>query len=119
VHVGYDPIAARYNLDFGSTFYFNDGVPAADRVTLLPGVVEIAYHGPIAFTTTHWSVVLAAPDSSPAAAEALEKICRSYWWPLYGFVRRQGYSPEEAQDLTQVFWVINSSRRKPYVGQSP
>jgi RNA polymerase sigma-70 factor (ECF subfamily) len=36
----------------------------------------------------------------------LEKLCRTYWWPLYGFVRRQGYAPEEAQDLTQGFFVM-------------
>src|SRR5437660_7528238 len=57
----------------------------------------------MAFTTTHWSVVLTAQERSPAADAALEKLCRTYWWPLYGFVRRQGYSPEEAQDLRKVF----------------
>ena len=56
------------------------------------------------FTTTHWSVVLAAGQSeSPQAAEALERLCRTYWYPLYAFVRRRGYSPEDAQDLTQEF----------------
>jgi RNA polymerase sigma-70 factor (ECF subfamily) len=48
-------------------------------------------------------VVLAAQGQSPAAQEALEKLCRNYWRPLYGFVRRQGFSPEEAEDLTQSF----------------
>jgi len=57
-----------------------------------------------AFVTTHWSVVLAAQGQSPAADEALEKLCRTYWWPLYGFVRRHGHNPEEAQDLTQGFF---------------
>src|SRR5437870_880655 len=61
--------------------------------------------GPIAFTTTHWSVVLEAQGSTPAAQAALEKLCRTYWWPLYGFVRREGYKPEEAQDLTQAFFA--------------
>ena len=57
------------------------------------------------FTTTHWSVVLAACDSaSPHATEALEKLCRTYWYPLYAYVRRQGHSPEDAQDLTQAFF---------------
>src|SRR5688500_11055563 len=53
------------------------------------------------FEDTHWSVVLAArhPDS-PRAAAALEALCRAYWPPLYAFVRRRGYPPEEAQDLT-------------------
>src|SRR5713101_8316835 len=65
----------------------------------------------VAFVTTHWSVVLAAQDRSPAADEALEKLCRTYWWPLYGFVRRQGYRPEEAQDLTQGFFALLLERR--------
>jgi len=58
------------------------------------------------FTTTHWSVVLAAAQQeSPQAAEALETLCRSYWYPLYAFVRRRGSSPEDAQDLTQGFFA--------------
>ena len=65
----------------------------------------------VAFTTTHWSVVLEAQGSSPAAQEALEKLCRTYWWPLYGFARRQGYGPEEAQDLTQGFFALLLERR--------
>jgi RNA polymerase sigma factor (sigma-70 family) len=64
-----------------------------------------------AFVTTHWSVVLAAQGESAAAEEALEKLCRTYWWPLYGFVRRQGYAPEEAQDLTQGFFAMLLERR--------
>ena len=55
--------------------------------------------------TTHWSVVLAAGQRElPPAAEALEKLCRAYWYPLYVYVRRQGNSPEDAQDLTQGFF---------------
>src|SRR3954447_14018274 len=64
-----------------------------------------------AFATTHWSIVLTAQGRSPAADEALEKLCRVYWWPLYGFVRRQGYTPEEAQDLTQSFFALFLKRR--------
>ena len=67
--------------------------------------------GAVAFATTHWSVVLAAQGSSPAVEEALEKLCRTYWWPLYEFVRRQGYNPEEAQDLTQGFFARLLERR--------
>ena len=63
------------------------------------------------FVTTHWSVVLAAQGSSPVADEALEKLCRTYWWPLYGFVRRDGYTPEEAQDLTQGFFELLLGKR--------
>lgn len=58
------------------------------------------------FATTHWSVVLAAsPGGSPQAQAALETLCHTYWYPLYAFVRRQGRSPEDAQDLTQEFFA--------------
>lgn len=57
------------------------------------------------FQTTHWSMVLlAGRDTSAESAEALEKLCRAYWYPLYAFARRQGCSPEEAQDATQEFF---------------
>jgi RNA polymerase sigma factor (sigma-70 family) len=80
-------------------------VPVDDQVTSLTGVDKTARNGRVAFATTHWSVVLTAQGESPAAREALEKLCRIYWWPLYGFVRRRGYNPEEAQDLTQSFFA--------------
>ncbi len=58
------------------------------------------------FTTTHWSVVLAARDTdSPEADAALAELCRTYWYPLYAFVRRKGHSPHDAQDLTQAFFA--------------
>jgi RNA polymerase sigma factor (sigma-70 family) len=58
------------------------------------------------FATTHWSVVLSTGQSnSSQASEALEKLCRTYWPPLYSYVRRQGYGPEDAQDLTQAFFA--------------
>src|SRR6266436_4398659 len=58
------------------------------------------------FNTTHWSVVLAAGNSSaPHAQQALEMLCATYWYPLYAFVRRRGYSPHDAQDLTQGFFL--------------
>src|SRR5215831_16969419 len=59
----------------------------------------------VPFTTTHWSVVLEAQTESPAAQEALEKLCRIYWRPVYGFVQRQGIGPQEAEDLTQAFFA--------------
>jgi RNA polymerase sigma-70 factor (ECF subfamily) len=64
-----------------------------------------------AFATTQWSIVLTAQGRSPAAEKALEKLCRTYWWPLYGFVRRNGFTPEEAQDLTQGFFALLLQRR--------
>ena len=58
-----------------------------------------------AFATTHWSLVLRAGQlDGPGAAEALEKLCHAYWYPLYAFARREGCDPEEAQDLTQEFF---------------
>ena len=58
------------------------------------------------FTATHWSVVLAARDgTSMQAARALEKLCRTYWYPLYAYVRRKGSSAHDAQDLTQGFFA--------------
>jgi DNA-directed RNA polymerase specialized sigma24 family protein len=61
--------------------------------------------GPDSFHTTHWSIVLAAQDSSaPEAAGALEALCRTYWQPLYAFVRRSGHDVETARDLTQAFF---------------
>jgi len=65
----------------------------------------------IAFTTTHWSVVLEAQGQSPAAQEALEKLCRTYWRPVYGFIKRQGTRTQEAEDLTQGFFSLLLERR--------
>jgi len=58
------------------------------------------------FATTHWSVVLQAGmrDSSQGAA-ALEKLCQTYWYPLFSFIRRQGRTVEDAKDLTQQFFA--------------
>src|SRR5438105_15957321 len=86
-------------------------MPSGDWVKSLTGVGASAQNGALAFTTTRWSVVLTAQGESPAADQALEKLCRTYWWPLYGFVKRQGYSAEEAQDLTQSFFAMLLERR--------
>ena len=68
---------------------------------------------PAAFVTTHWSVVLASTGSdSPQARTALEQLCRTYWYPLYCYIRRRGYSHEDAQDLAQGFllrWLESKS----------
>jgi len=61
------------------------------------------------FATTQWSLVRAAsPDqmNQSRARAALEELCRTYWYPLYAFVRSRGYSAEDAQDLTQAFFAI-------------
>src|SRR5690349_7381465 len=58
------------------------------------------------FVTTHWSLVLQAGEgSSPETAAALETLCRTYWYPLYVFVRAGGRSHEDAVDLTQEFFA--------------
>ena len=58
------------------------------------------------FAATHWSLVLAAGrDGTPGAHAALDKLCRTYWPPLYAYVRRSGCSPADAQDLTQGFFL--------------
>lgn len=61
---------------------------------------------PAVFQTTQWSVLAeAASSNSPGAEHALDELCRNYWYPLYAFVRRQGYPPDEAEDLTQEFFL--------------
>lgn len=60
---------------------------------------------PREFATTQWSVVLAAGGDTSRAAPALAKLCSSYWYPLYAFIRRQGRNAHDAQDLTQAFFA--------------
>jgi DNA-directed RNA polymerase specialized sigma24 family protein len=69
------------------------------------------------FQTTSWSLVLrAAGQSSTQAHEALAKLCQTYWHPVYSFVRRSGYQPDQAQDLTQGFFLV--LLEKNYVGDA-
>ena len=71
------------------------------------------------FATTHWSVVLAAKDAeSPQRIEALERLCRTYWYPLYAYVRRRGFPEHDAQDLTQAFFA-QLLERNAFDGVSP
>jgi RNA polymerase sigma factor (sigma-70 family) len=104
-------ISQEWRLAFHATFYLDRSVPADDEVTSLSAIGGSAQNGSVAFATTHWSVVLTAQDESPAAQEALEKLCRTYWRPIYSFVRRQGIRPEEAEDLTQGFFALLLERR--------
>jgi RNA polymerase sigma factor (sigma-70 family) len=87
--------------------------PLKDDLTSLTAIEPAtpARHGGVAFTTTHWSVVLEAQGESPAAQEALEKLCRTYWRPIFAFLRRQGLPPEEAEDITQGFFAQLLERR--------
>jgi RNA polymerase sigma-70 factor (ECF subfamily) len=66
-----------------------------------------------AFVTTHWSVVQAAGAGDSTAGAALETLCRSYWPPIYAFVRRFGHEPEDARDLTQDFFQRLVERNYP------
>jgi len=73
----------------------------ADNAKDLPGAEHAGW-----FQTTHWSVVLAARDNaSPRAEDAMEKLCRTYWRPLYAYIRREGHDATDAQDLTQEFFA--------------
>jgi RNA polymerase sigma-70 factor (ECF subfamily) len=65
------------------------------------------------FATTQWSLVLAAGDTgAPNGEEALARLCALYWYPLFAFVRRQGHSADEAQDLTQGFFTRLLEKRE-------
>src|SRR5689334_15131385 len=70
------------------------------------------------FPDTHWSVVLRAGDRAgqPQREQALETLCRAYWYPLYAYVRRRGYPEETAKDLTQGFFL--RLLEKNYVGDA-
>jgi len=58
------------------------------------------------FTTTNWSLVLAAGSATaPESRDALARLCERYWYPLYAYVRRHGYDRDESQDLTQSFFA--------------
>jgi len=88
-------------------------VSAEDEITSLTkvGSESTGPRGRAIFSTTNWSVVLEAQGQSPAAQEALEKLCRTYWRPVYSFVRREGTGHEEAEDLTQAFFALLLQRR--------
>src|SRR5580704_12113876 len=73
-------------------------------MTSFPGVGH-GNAGAAPFATTHWSVVRrAGMNPGEESAQALESLCRAYWYPLYAFVRRLGHSPEDAEDLVQAFF---------------
>jgi RNA polymerase sigma-70 factor (ECF subfamily) len=93
------------------TFCLDRSVPVDDSQASGNQIAPTTQDGPVAFTTTHWSVVLEAQGESPAAQAALEKLCRTYWRPIYGYVRRHGIGPEEAKDFTQGFFALLLERR--------
>jgi RNA polymerase sigma factor (sigma-70 family) len=72
--------------------------------------VNLEQHSPLGddprFHTTRWSaVLLSAQSHTPGSQAALADLCRIYWYPIYAFVRRRGSGPEDAQDLTQGFFL--------------
>lgn len=77
------------------------------------------HDGGASFATTHWSVVAqSALTDVPEAANALARLCETYWPPIYSFVRRRGYAPADAQDLTQAFFAF-FLRTKAYARTDP
>lgn len=86
----------------GKTALTMDALLGFNRVmqdSIVPGARE--------FHTTRWSLVLEAQSGTDTtrARDAMAALCRDYWYPLYAFVRRRGYAPHDAQDLTQAFFT--------------
>jgi RNA polymerase sigma-70 factor (ECF subfamily) len=114
-------LCAICGLDLEASFYLNHGVSPPDHAESSPpsesvhtadlhelianGAVPGTQKGAAQFTTTHWSIVVEAQGESAAAQEALEKLCRIYWRPIFSFVQRQDTGPQEAEDLTQAFFA--------------
>ena len=96
----YVPLPALKELQIHTLLSKYGGVNPPEQLTESPGVAAAA------FPTTHWSVVVKAGDSgSLEAASAMERLCRTYWYPLYAFVRRKGHDHHDASDLTQAFFA--------------
>jgi DNA-directed RNA polymerase specialized sigma24 family protein len=57
------------------------------------------------FSPTHWSVVLEARSGASGRGPALEKLCSTYWLPIYGYIRRRGHTAQDSEDLTQGFFA--------------
>ncbi|PYJ73716.1 MAG: hypothetical protein DME75_00835 [Verrucomicrobia bacterium] len=74
------------------------------RLKTTPGTLQ---EGGASFATTHWSeVARCALTDVPSATDALAQLCETYWPPIYSFIRRRGYPPPDAQDLTQSFFAF-------------
>ena len=98
-------------LDFRITLWLGCDVAVGNKVTSVTGIDSTEGNDAVGFATTHWSVVFTAQGKSLEADDALEKICRTYWRPIYGFLRLQGIRLEEAEDLTQGFFAVLLQRR--------
>src|SRR4029077_11477009 len=87
-----------------------------DVLKATPGTLQ---EGGASFATTHWSVVAqSALTDVPEAGNALAELCEMYWPPIYSFIRRRGYAPADAQDLTQSFFAF-FLRTKAYARTDP
>lgn len=91
----------------------------ADTPANIPGPGPVPH--PAGFAVTDWSAIyLANGPDTPEMRQALARLCETYWYPLYAFVRRHGHPPEEAQDLTQEFfasllehhWLVRADKSK-------
>src|SRR5690242_14829998 len=109
-HFKSSAVFAFSGLDF-TPLYLDYSVGIVDDWASCSATRLVAQNGAVAIATTHWSVVLEAQGQSPAAQEAIENLCRTYWRPVYSFIRRQGTGPEEAEDLTQGFFALLLERR--------
>jgi RNA polymerase sigma-70 factor (ECF subfamily) len=70
------------------------------------------------FTRTHWSIIMLAADNSLEGTAALESLCAAYWRPVYAYLRRKGYSPADAKDLTQEFF-FRLIRQRSFASADP
>src|SRR5947207_10294658 len=104
-------LMVQSRLAFCAIFCLHRNVSPAEHPLTGVNATGESVHGTGVFATTHWSVVLEAQGESPAAQEALEKLCRTYWRPIYSFVRRQGVGAEDAEDLTQGFFALVLERK--------
>jgi hypothetical protein len=86
------------------TVAVSGGASIVFAVKPTPGTLR---EGGASFATTHWSIVVqSALTDVPEAENAVAKLCEIYWPPIYSFIRRRGYSPADAQDLTQSFFAF-------------
>src|SRR5215469_3050885 len=93
-----------------------EGIKRAEDVGLSKAVVSKSRNPAVlrggaqrraaSLTSTHWSVVLEAQGPTPTAQAAMDKLCRTYWRPVYGFVRQQGIGPAQGKDLTEGFFAL-------------
>src|SRR5262245_31144966 len=83
-----------------------DSRPSPVGACPMTGPLDPQGHPTESFPTTRWSLVLGAgARAGPEAREALAALCRAYWYPIYAFIRRKGYGPDDAQDLTQDYFA--------------